>query len=123
MNEEIAKIGRELQAMGKETTMSATSQYRTELKRKYESLLEQKKKFDILKSRYDQLKKLHNTWIASGRLEELKNLAYTPPDLTDPKAMIGYLRQYGAYTGIDKFLFNIKELSIGTTYQIYSLLH
>jgi hypothetical protein len=120
LNEEIAKIGRELQTMGKETAMSATSQYRTELKRKYESLLEQKKKFDILKSRYDQLKKLHNTWIASGRLDELKNLAYAPPDLTDPKAMIGYLRQYGAYTGMNKFLFNIKELSIGTTYPVYS---
>ena len=120
VDQEIQRISSELKSLAQEKVTDATSKQKAALQKKYNQLLEQKRKFDQLKNRYIQLKNTYDKWIASGRLEELKKMAYEPPQLDDPKQMLSLLKQYGAYTGMNKFLFNIKELSIGTAFPSYS---
>ena len=89
-------------------------------KKNHEKLIAAKRKLKKLKDRYDQLIKLKDTWVSSGRWEELKNMAYNPPDLNDPKVIVSELQKYGAFTGMNRFLFGIQELSIGTAYPVYT---
>ena len=120
VDQEIQRISSELKSLAQEKVTDATSKQKAALQKKYNQLLEQKRKFDQLKNRYIQLKSTYDKWITSGRLEELKKMAYDPPQFDDPKQMLSLLKQYGAYTGMNKFLFNIKELSIGTAFPVYS---
>lgn len=120
VDQEIQKISSELKSLAQEKVTDATSKQKAALQKKYNQLLEQKRKTDKLKNRYMQLKATYDKWITSGRLEELKKMAYEPPQFDDPKQMLSLLKQYGAYTGMNKFLFNIKELSIGTAFPSYS---
>ena len=90
------------------------------LETRYKLLLAKKNQIDKLKSRFKQLEAFKNNLQQSGKLDELKNLAENPPDLNDPKILIGQLKQYGAFKGVNKILFNLKEISIGTCYPFYS---
>lgn len=120
LNEEIQSIGSELNNMKDLGPMSAAKQYREELKVKYAKLQAQKRKYDELKKRYEELQKLNETWIKSGRLKELESMVYNPPDLSDPKIVVHHLKQYGAFKGMNKFMYGIQDLSIGACFPVYS---
>ncbi|HRI01874.1 MAG TPA: hypothetical protein PK006_12540 [Saprospiraceae bacterium] len=120
INQEIADTKEKLTKVLNDKTNEYTAEYKNKLRSYYDRLQAQKRKYEQLKSRYEQLKKTYDTWITSGRLEELKQLVYNPPQFSDPQEMLPYLKQFGAYTGMNKFLFNIKELSIGTAFPTYS---
>ncbi|MBK9108483.1 MAG: hypothetical protein IPM92_08955 [Saprospiraceae bacterium] len=120
INEEMIQTKEQLTALGKQKIAPGLEEKVSSLQKTYKQLLEKKRRYDDIKNRYDQLNKLYQTWVVSGRLEELKSLVYDPPDFSDPKELLPYLKKYGAYTGMNKFLFNIKELSIGTSYPAYT---
>ena len=92
----------------------------TDLETRYKSLIAKKNQIERLVDKYKKLEALKKQWIDSGKLEALKDAVENPMDLSDPKIMIDQLKQMGAYTGLNKFLFNIKEVSIGTSYPIYT---
>ncbi len=109
----------ELKILSNQNTSESKEKY-VKLKRTYEKILVQKRKLEGLKERFEQLTKLKKVWEESGRLEELKNMAYNPPDLSDPKIVAAELSKYGAFKGINRFLFGIQELSIGTAFPVYT---
>ncbi|NOT38432.1 MAG: hypothetical protein HOP11_13755 [Saprospiraceae bacterium] len=120
LNKELAQIKNQLIECAKQKKSPELDAKVTKLKKRNNQLQEKKRKYEDLKNKYEHLKNLYQSWVVSGRLEELKSLAYNPPDFSDPKELLPYLKKYGAYTGMNKFLFNIKELSIGTAYPVYT---
>lgn len=92
----------------------------SELQQVYKGLIAKKNQVDRVVDRYRQLDALKKKWLDSGKLDELKKLAEDPPDLSDPKILLSQLKGLGALTGINKFLFNVKEISIGTAFPVYS---
>jgi len=119
LDTELKNMENDLRSYANDATEDAKAKY-APLRKKYDKLLQEKKKLDNLKSRYDELMALKKTWIDSGKWEELKNLAFDPPDLSDPKILLNEMKKYGNYTGMNKFLYNFQELSIGTSFPTFS---
>lgn len=116
---EVMELENKLKSLAGEKTSDAKKEYDI-IKNNYEQLMRRKRELEAMKLKYEQLQSLKKNWIDNGRLNELQDLAYNPPDLTDPKEMKSLIIRYGAYTGMNKFLFNIRELSLGTSFPVYS---
>lgn len=119
IEKKIAEAEADLKKYAQAQTAEAQEKY-AKLYKTYKSLLRQKQRAMEIKGRYDQLMAIKKEWIDNGKLKELEALAYNPPDLTDPKVIMTEMKKYGLFNGINKMLFNVQELTIGSAFPTYS---
>lgn len=93
-----------------------------QLRSKYDALLAKKRQVERLVERKNQLLALKNQWQKSGYLDAVKDrlAGGNLPALSDPATLRQQMKQYGLMAGANRFLFGIEELSIGTSYPVYS---
>lgn len=75
---------------------------------KYESLLAKKNELESLKKQYGTAEKIR----------EIKNFDYN--SLNDPTVLKTQLKQFGLFSGMNRLLYGVKELKIGTCFPFYS---
>jgi len=119
LDEKIKRTEAELREYASDNSEGARKKY-DETRKIYDKLLKEKKKLDQVKQKYDELMSVKKQWIDSGKWQQLQDLAYNPPDLSDPKIILSELKKYGLFNGANKYLYSIQELSIGSAFPVFS---
>ena len=90
------------------------------VRQRYDLLLAKKGQIDRLTEQKNRLTNLKSELERSGQLAEMKNRVQEVPNLSDPSALRRQMRQFGLLEGMNRWLFGIDELAIGTSFPVYS---
>lgn len=100
--------------------LSEKQQKVAKLRQRYDTVMAKKRQVDRLIDQKNRLVAYKSQLERSGRLDEIKNRVTELPNLNDPRVLRAEMKQYGLLEGINRRLFAIEELSIGTAWPVYS---
>ena len=103
-------------ALGMEAKQAKIAQ----LRQRYDQILAKKRQVERLIEQKNRLLAFKGTLERSGQLEKLKNREFSLPNLSDPRTLRAEMKQYGLLEGANRYLFNIEELTLGTSWPQYS---
>jgi hypothetical protein len=117
---ELARVAEDMRAC---EGAAATDSARTceEVRRRYQALVARKNQVDRLRERFTKLQAMRSSLEASGRLAEIRAMrSGVLPDIDDPRVLAAELERFGLFKGMNRALYSVEELTIGTAFPVYT---
>ena len=121
VDEELARLQTDLQQCGPQPSSDSLAARCADLRRQHQAALARKNQVGRLRDRYEKLEGLRSSLVSSGKWDEVQRLqAGDMPDLDDQRILASELAKYGAFKGVNRMLFSVEELTIGTAFPVYT---